>query len=330
MGSDNSKIMKTVRFLIKIIKKFQSDILNFGFKVSLFSCLFDIVLHLNEGNSIREWVVEKKHKAIKSYLKKKYIQIITPFVSKGWVPDTDNPTRNNYVWVCWWQGETDMDELTSCCLRSIRHSCLNANVIVITKNNYSKYISIPQHIIDKLNNGTITITHFSDILRMNLLYSYGGLWLDATMYVSKEIPEEIFRASLFSQKGEKFGSFVSNCMWSGFFIAGFQYSLLFDYMKTMFAAYWQNENKLIDYYLIDYFISIGYELIPEIKNHIDNVPYNNPDLYALEAVLNNEYDELLWSKMNLDTSFYKLSRKAEHIKYTTSGNETFYGHILNQ
>jgi hypothetical protein len=40
--------------------------------------------------------------------------------------------------------------------------------------------------------GKMTVTHFSDILRFNLLKNNGGLWLDATIFVNKPIPEKYF------------------------------------------------------------------------------------------------------------------------------------------
>lgn len=33
--------------------------------------------------------------------------------------------------------------------------------------------------------------HYSDIIRLALLYSYGGIWLDATIYMSGPLPQYI-------------------------------------------------------------------------------------------------------------------------------------------
>ena len=52
--------------------------------------------------------------------------------------------------------------------------------------------------MEKFSRGYISRTHLSDMIRLNLLYLYGGAWLDATVLVSNDIPEEYFREELFS------------------------------------------------------------------------------------------------------------------------------------
>lgn len=318
--------MSLFKFLVKSIKKFVLNILNFGVRVAFFSLLFDLVIRIKKNFCLKGWIIEQKHKAVKNYIKSKYGDVIHSFSKKKWTMNSEN---NHYVWICWWQGEENLDELTSCCVKSIRKCAKEYSVKFITELNYRDYVCIPSYIIDKMNKGVITFTQFSDILRMNLLYKYGGLWLDATMFLTKEIPNDIFDRLLYSQKGEKFGFFVSECMWSGFFIGGNRNGLLFEYMKDMFAAYWGCEKILIDYYLIDYLIKIGYEEILEIRKCIDDIPCNNPHIYSLEALLNQKYDEEVFSRLNDDTSFYKLSRKSIHNRYTEEGEETFYYHIIN-
>ena len=38
---------------------------------------------------------------------------------------------------------------------------------------------------------------YADLLRLALLYKYGGIWNDATCYVTRQIPEEILNNPLF-------------------------------------------------------------------------------------------------------------------------------------
>lgn len=39
--------------------------------------------------------------------------------------------------------------------------------------------------------------HFADLLRCMLLSLYGGLWLDASVFLTGEIPEYIFKENFF-------------------------------------------------------------------------------------------------------------------------------------
>lgn len=320
--------MKPFRFIYRSTKKFILNLSAFGPKVAFYSFLFDYIIKINCNSSAKKWFIEKKHQAIINYIRTKYQNVIQEFKDKKWNISNDSG-YNNYIWICWWQGEENLDEITSCCVNSIRKHAKNHTIKFITQNNYQNYVHISPYIINKMDQGLISFTQFSDILRMNLLYTHGGLWLDATMFLTKEIPIEVFTKKLYSQKGEKFGHFVSDCKWSGFFIGGNKNGLLFEYMKSIFNAYWEHENHLIDYYLIDYLIKVGYEDIPEIRKNIDNIPNNNPHIYTLEALLNKKYDENIFSQIKRDTSFYKLSRKTVHHKFTEKGEYTFYYHIIN-
>ncbi len=50
------------------------------------------------------------------------------------------------------------------------------------------------------------------------------------------------------------------------------------FLYNIFLSYWKKYDTLVDYFLIDIFISIGYENINLIKEMIDKVPYNNSRL----------------------------------------------------
>ena len=41
-----------------------------------------------------------------------------------------------------------------------------------------------QSITDKFNGGKISIANYSDVIRMALLYQYGGYWIDSTVLLS--------------------------------------------------------------------------------------------------------------------------------------------------
>ena len=61
-----------------------------------------------------------------------------------------------------------------------------------------EYISFSDVIVQRFNEGKITLTHLSDILRAKLLYQYGGLWLDATYFISDERFEKIFEKNFYT------------------------------------------------------------------------------------------------------------------------------------
>ena len=51
------------------------------------------------------------------------------------------------IWFCWMQGEENMPEIPRRCLASLRKHAKDHEVIVLTIENYRKYVSLPDHII---------------------------------------------------------------------------------------------------------------------------------------------------------------------------------------
>ncbi|WP_217152084.1 capsular polysaccharide synthesis protein [Klebsiella pneumoniae] len=95
-------------------------------------------------------------------------------------------SSGNVIWTAWFQGCSDLPPLIFKCIDSFT-KIQNRKVIVIDKNNYSDYIQLPVTIVDKFNKGMISYTAFSEIIRISLLAEYGGLWLDATIFIDKDI-----------------------------------------------------------------------------------------------------------------------------------------------
>jgi len=82
---------------------------------------------------------------------------------------TNEPTR--VVWVCWLQGMENAPEIVKQCIASVKQHMPKYEVRVLTADNIFEFVTLPEHVIRKYINGTITFTHFSDILRTALLDS---------------------------------------------------------------------------------------------------------------------------------------------------------------
>ncbi len=309
--------------LIDLCGNFRKDRKSFGLTIAMFSFGAFFAQRIRCGLS--DLLLRERDKLILAYLRQKYSDVIKKMNAS--VDNGVNSPNNKIIWGCWWQGKENMDALTKSCLDSIAKHSNGARIIMITKDNYQEYTKIPEYIVSKLNKGIITFTHFSDILRFNLLYLHGGLWLDVTVFLTADIPDTIFNNLLFSRKGEKYGFYVSDCKWAGFMIGGQQHGVLFRFMCEMFNEYWKKENRLIDYYLIDYLVKLGYMELSSVHSLIDAIPYNNPQLHNLERLMNTPYNKSEFHRITKDTSFHKLSRKAKHHE-TMDGKPTFYAYLL--
>lgn len=238
------------------------------------------------------------------------------------------------VWCCWWQGEEQMPELVKLCHARLKQVIPvdKAELHLITLNNYTQYVDLPEHILDKFNRGVITMTTMSDVLRFALLERYGGYWLDATVFFTGDIPEEYFSGKFFCQR------MVSNtkyavreacgCNWCGFSMAGPSGSIVFRFMKDAFSIWWEHFDTIIDYVLIDYMLLTGFQSVPAIHKVIDSVPDNNEDIFEMYQVLNQPYSEELYQRLTERNVMHKLTYKMDLRKQTEDGQMTMYGYLV--
>jgi len=108
-----------------------------------------------------------KHRMVSKYLWKRYSSTVD-------YTQIDNGKPSQYVFSFWWQGEDSAPDVVKMCLESIRRNSAGRVFVLVTKENYLKWTTIPEDITKKMLDGKISITHYSDIVRFNLLYEHGG------------------------------------------------------------------------------------------------------------------------------------------------------------
>lgn len=174
-------------------------------------------------------------------------------------------------------------------------------------NNYYEYVTLPNYIIEKQKNGNISLTHFSDILRFTLLYKYGGIWFDATIFQSGDLYGCIKDYDFFTLRG-----YNDKPYWTSFFVASAKGNIVSKFMMEFYYIYWKNENALIEYLLIDDLLQIGYEEIPTIKSCIDKIPkiLQDEEIYKLYYIwFMEKWDKDVFKKLCNEAPIHKLSWK---------------------
>lgn len=237
------------------------------------------------------------------------------------------------VWTLWWQGENNAPAIVKACINSMKVNIPYAEVIVLDKNNISNYIDIPEYILDKFKKGIITITHLSDIIRMRLLYSHGGLWLDSTVYINEKVPEKLFDLNFFTIKNyDPKSKLFSKNRWCGFLLGAKSKSRFFRLQCELLDSYWKNEDSMIDYLLIDYFIGLVLFKDNTSKNNYNKCPVFEGDILQMQRELstNRELDtfpifnKLSWKDVDVDTSIdsvYLKILKNQGIKFSKVINQ---------
>lgn len=231
--------------------------------------------------------------------------------------------RDCPIWVFWWQGLDNAPQLVKVCVDSIYKNSGEHPVNIIDKDNISSYIDLPDYVTEKLKAGKMTITHFSDILRFALLYKYGGIWMDATIYISRSFDDEIYENPLFTIKAKN----PSGRKWTSFFWAASPGNRNIGMIRDFFYMYWEQEEGLIDYFLINSIISVAYKRNDEFKKALDAIPPSNEDVMAMFTQLNQAYNTL---QISSDTYINKLSYKRNWLEKTPKGEMTVYGALVRK
>jgi hypothetical protein len=299
----------------------------YGYKYTL-NMKFYWLLHryFNEDNPLWLMIIRNRHKKVCKYLMSKYGHIIDKY--KNIKCDENYIQSDSKIWVCWWQGIESAPVLVQKCIESIIENAGSHKVVIITRNNIDDYIRIPNIIMSKVDNGLMSLTHLADFIRLSLLADYGGIWIDATIYMSGELPNDILNYQFYSVKTLSNSEFyISKYKWTTYFLVSSKNNIMFKYLRDIFLEYWENENSIVDFFLLDYTIYLGYEHIHIIKNMIDSVPYNNPQILLMFNKLNEKHTDILYKELTNNTILHKLSWKSEFIE-NIENSQTLYKYII--
>lgn len=299
----------------------------FGTSFAVKSFYFQKMVNLSKKNKKIKWA-DRLNEYRMGKLENEFSKYIQQQTEK-WKRDNIERQKNKIVWAFWWQGNQDEIPMVKMCLNSIEKNLpKNAKMIVISRDNLEEYLKLPAQIMEKVNNGTISLTHLSDIVRVNLLAEWGGFWVDATVFALRPYPY-VFENEIWTTKRHDNNIYISKGRWTGFAMGGYSHSILFVLMKDLFEEYWRKYDVLIDFFLIDLFIELLYRTVPEVKNLIDKIPYNNEDVQKLWPMLSEEYDEHNFLKLTKNTDLYKLSWRIQ-VENTKNDNYTIYGKLLSE
>ncbi len=216
--------------------------------------------------------------------------------------------RSDKVWVLWLQGIENAPHIVQCCVRSLQENLKDREIILLTQDNYKDYVQFPDYVQQKIDSGSITKTHMSDLLRLELLNRYGGTWIDATVFCSGgEILGYMLDSDLFFFQTLKPGlDGECTCMSSWFMTASTQNPVLM-LTQDLLYDYWKNHTKLLDYFLMHDFFELALEAYPEEKKKV--IPFSSSTPHILLLRLFEEYEEPLWKSVQKMTPFHKLSYK---------------------
>lgn len=262
---------------------------------------------------------------IKKNLEKKYKKKIDEFQS-NYVDDKLHEVSDK-VWVCWFQGLDNAPALVKRCYESLKQNLTDREIILITSDNMCHYVEFPKFILKKWQAGQITHTHMTDLLRLELLIKYGGMWIDATVLCTSKrenIPDYFFNSDLFLYQILKPGRDGQAQPISSWLISAKTNNKILITARYLCYEYWKKNNEIVDYFLFHDFVMISLEQNEEDWKKI--IPRDNAAPHMLLLRLFDKYDEDTWKAIKEQTPFHKLTYKFNSKLLEEKG--TYYDFLL--
>ena len=322
--------------LKKRLADFRGKARHYGLGLALWDLLWWVCFytHLPFAWKLSTLAIRRKTAWLDRYIEQKYSDIIGAYTSAHAEPKASGERR---IWVFWGQGEDSMPELIRACYKQL--VALNGDAVtLVTNQNVHEFLDIPAAIYEKVERGAISWAHFSDIIRTSLLARYGGLWLDATVWITRQFPfEEFGEMPFYSANGKVavssravrfWTSFQWN--WSGWCLyASNKNEVLFSFVSEMLINLAQREKYLLDYVLVDYCIYYACRKLPGVGDAMSECNktefrYRN----RLAELMNRPYNEQEYEQLTATDYVFKLSFRAGWQPATADGATTYYGKLI--
>ncbi len=259
---------------------------------------------------------------ILSKLRKKYARFIGEF------KDSYQPAerkRSNKVWVCWLQGMEQAPELVQACFASLKAHLKDREIVLLTEENHRQYIRLPEFIEEKARRGIISHAHYADLMRLELLLSHGGTWIDATVFCTGgEIPGYMLDSDLFMFQNLKPGLDGHATSVSNWFITACTNHPLLRLTQTLLYDYWSKHDQLVDYFIFHDFFQLAIEAYPQEWNKV--IPFSNGLPHILLLRLLEPYEADTFRAVAAMTPFHKLSYKFDAAE--AQKEDTYYRYLI--
>lgn len=263
------------------------------------------IVRLNNSNVVLARLRRKYRSTIKKFREENQYSLVY---------NQQHTSSSKKIWICWFQGLEASPHVVQECIASVKKHLSDREVVVLTDANYHHYVTFPDHIKTKIAQGIISKTHLSDLLRLELLTKYGGTWIDGTVFCSSsDIPSYMLDSNLFLFQNLKpglDGQALAISTW--FMTASKSHHPLLELTKDLLYFYWEQNNTMVDYFLIHHFFQLSIEEFPEYWSKV--VPFNNSTPHILQLRMFEEYDEKIYRAIIEQTPFHKLTYKFEDEK----------------
>ncbi len=264
------------------------------------------------------WV---RRNRITAELSEQYLRYMPVVVPEDTVPER---LPKEYVFSMWLQGEEKAPKIVKSCWESIRrHS--SKELVILDATSITQWVDLPNGFMDRWRAGKIKSCHVADLCRVELLWKYGGYWMDATDYMCHPMPESIEREPFFMyMSDEGWNFFIQNC-----FIRAYAHHPLMGAWREIIRTYWEQHSRAFDYFLphrlfrhmvlTDVRISELFSQMPKISHECTQVLWQN--------YLDKPFNAETFRKLTQEGAFQKLEYKSLSAREPRKG--TFADFVVN-
>jgi len=273
------------------------------------------------------WIGDKKVLAL--YYENKICRYVKKYkyvLSSTAEPVNSKSGYSDIFWICWLQGIEKAPDFVKRCVESVRKHHPEKEIIIINSENINQYVNLPEYIWRKYKKGYISHTHFSDILRVALLVTHGGTWIDSSVFLSAPIQQYILDSPLFFFKASYLSK--SNMKLSNWFISSEANNYVLIKMQQMLYEFWRRENYVRHYFIFHAMLSYIVANDEKAKQLWTAIPYFcNDSPHVLQFEMFNKYDEMQYKNICALSSVHKLTYKVKNRP--DNSHDSYYSKILN-
>lgn len=254
-------------------------------------------------------------------------------LSSAYAPIISNEIKPRYglinktIWILWLQGENNAPALVKSCTRSMRKMFPEWKIVYLTEENLEDYVHFPAYINDLWREHCFGAAHYSDLIRADILASYGGLWADATVLcTAPNLLNSVSSLPLFCFKEMNLQRGIHQpIVASSWLIYARPGSQILSLTRNLLFEYWKDHRFLSEYFLFHIFFAIACE---RYSDEWESVPlFNNHSPHVLQFEFDHIYSSDRWKQILGFSDFHKLNH---HINYEDCGNHpTFYDYVVS-
>lgn len=222
---------------------------------------------------------------------------------------------NKNVWILWLQGMDKMPIIVKKCYDSVNKNIKGYNVVLLAEDNIKEYIHLPDFIVNKFKEGKIPFAQYSDLIRLELLTTYGGIWIDATVYMTEDIPKQIKESEVFFYQASKL-EYTMMKISNWFIFSKTNNNYLLKAVRDSLFYYFSLNEKMLNPFIFHLMVTAVYNSDRAYREVFDAMPYIcNMNPHLMWFCFNNDYKDTVWENILQTSPLHKLSWKINESDY---------------